>query len=177
MKNIILFAAIFSLVLLSTFAQETEYIVKLTNKAHPEKIRYLKEGKRVKVYLEDNRKYAGKLVVPSDSTLKVDNETFPVDAFPKISGNSTGLLVAKIAGGTLGAFGIMLAVAGTSIIVDALASNSLAVIILVPIGVITVATGFIVASAGSSVLFINGMKYDLRDKWDISIVPASEFSK
>ncbi|MPM07081.1 hypothetical protein SDC9_53387 [bioreactor metagenome] len=177
MKNIILFAAIFSSVLLSAFAQEAEYVVKLTNKTNPEKIRYLKEGRRIKIFSEDNSHHAGRLVVPSDSTLKVDDKIFQVDDIPKIRGNSTGLLVAKIAGGALGAFGIMLAVAGTSIIVDALASNSLAVIILVPIGVITVATGFIVASAGSSVLFINGMKYDLRDKWDISIVPASEFSK
>lgn len=177
MKNIILFAAIFLSVLLSTSAQESEYIVKLTNNSHPEKIRYLKEGKRVKVRLEDNVKYAGKLMVPSDSTLKVDNVTLPVGDIPEISGNSSGLLVAKIAGGTLGAFGLMLAIAGTTIIVDALASNSLAVIILLPIGVITVGAGFIAASAGLSVLLINGQKYDLRDKWEMSVVPASEFSK
>ena len=174
MKNVLF---VFVALLLTNFAfsQQTEYAIKLVKKSNPDKVRYIEQGRRMKVYTNDNTEYAGRLYIPTDSTLRIDAITLPADQIPKIRGNSTGLLIAKIAGGALGAFGLFVAGVGVAIIVDALQSNNgFAVILLFPVGLIVSAAGVGGTLIGSSVLFVNGKKYDLRDKWDMSIVPVSE---
>lgn len=171
---------VFMALLLTNFAfsQETEYAIKLVNKSNPEKVRYIEQGRRMKVYTNENTEYAGHLYIPSDSTIRIDAITLQADQIPKIRGNSTGLLIAKIAGGALGAFGLFVTGSGAAIMLEALQSdNGFAVVLLFPLGLIISATGVGCTLIGSSVLFVNGKKYDLREKWDMSIIPVSEIPK
>ncbi len=174
MKSIIWFI-LFS-ILTSFFAsgQNSEYVVKLVKKSNPDKVRYIEEGRRMKIYTSDNTEYTGQLYIPSDSTLRVDAITFAADQIPKIRGNSTGLLVTKIAGGVLGATGLAVFIMGSIILIDGLNPDVWAEIFLIPVGMIIAGTGALATIAGGSVLFVNGKKYNLRDQWDMSIIPVSE---
>ena len=156
------------------FSQETEYAIKLVKKSNPDKVRYIEQGRRMKVYTNDNTEYAGRVYIPSDSTIRIDAITLPADQIPKIRGNSTGLMVSKIAGGVLGAAGLAVFIMGSIILIDGLNPDVWAEIFLIPVGMVIAGTGALATIAGGSVLFVNGKKYDLRDKWDMSIVPVSE---
>jgi len=167
---------VFVALLLTNFAfsQETEYAIKLVKKSKPDKVRYIEQGRRMKVYANDNTEYAGRLYIPTDSTIRIDAITLSADQIPKIRGNSTGLMVTKIAGGVLGAAGLAVFIMGSIILIDGLNPDVWAEIFLIPVGMIIAGTGALATIAGGSVLFINGKKYDLRDQWDMSIIPVSE---
>lgn len=173
MMKHVLFAIVAILLTNITFSQESKYVVKLVKKSNPEKVRYIEEGRRIKIYTDKNTEYAGKLYIPTDSTLRVDAISLPVDQIPKIRGNSTGLLVTKITGGVLGAAGLAVFIMGSIILVNGLNPDVWAEIFLIPVGMVIAGTGAVATLVGGSVLFVNGKKYDLRDKWDMSIVPVS----
>ena len=118
----------------------------------------------MKIYTDQNIEYAGKLYIPTDSTLRVDAISLPVDQIPKIRGNSTGLLVTKIAGGVLGTAGLAVFVMGGIILLHGLNPDVWIEIFLIPFGIVTAGTGAVATIIGGSVLFVNGKKYDLRDK-------------
>ncbi|PKP03622.1 MAG: hypothetical protein CVU11_07710 [Bacteroidetes bacterium HGW-Bacteroidetes-6] len=158
----------------SCFSQQPDYVIKLVSKKDPEKVRYIYEGKRVKVYTRSEDVYAGKILIVDDSSIQVNEVVVPVDNIPKIRGNSTGLVFAKIGGGLLGIFGLLTFAGGTTMIIEGFTEQSLASIILVPLGIAFSALGVIEVLGGTSLALVNGKKYDLENDWDMYIIPTQE---
>jgi len=156
------------------FSQTSDFCLKLVNKSNPDQVRYIHEGKRISLYDKNDYKSAGKLSIENDSIIMISDTTFFLTDVSTIRGKSTGLLIIRIFGGTLGAFGLMMVGGGAVILSEAIATNTLGSIILIPLGVIVTGAGVLATLTGISIAFVNGKKYDLMDKWDLSIVPVSE---
>ncbi len=173
MKQKALFAILAISLAFSCFSQQSDYAIMLVSKKDSEKVRYIYEGKRVKVYTESEDIYAGKIILPNDSTLQVNETLISINNIPKIRGNSTGLLFAKIGGGLFGVFGLLTFAGGSTMIIEGFSEQSLASIILIPIGFAISTLGVIEVLGGTSLALANGKKYDLEKDWDMFIVSAA----
>jgi len=69
---------------ISGFSQNSEYRLKLVDKQNPARVRYVNEGQRMKIFLNDSSAISGRIIIPSDSTLQLDSNIFTLDQLYRI---------------------------------------------------------------------------------------------
>ena len=168
-----LFLLVLAFFTVSAFSQGSGYVLKLTSKKNPGKVRYIYEGKRMAVLMPDGTKHKGKLEFANATEISLNGVVIPCDKIPVIKGQSTGLVLGKIFGGILMAGSLLFTGAGATVIIQGFAEHSLATVFLVPLGLVISAGGVGGTLMGTSILFFAGKKYDLENDWDMEIVTQS----
>ncbi|HBG69488.1 MAG: hypothetical protein A2W93_01250 [Bacteroidetes bacterium GWF2_43_63] len=170
---------IFSTIILSVCAQsqEADYVVKLVKTTDFREVCYLQEGKRICLIDQSGKRFAGNLILPNDSELVVSDKHFFLADIRYIQTSGVGRTMKKVFGGFLGSAGLLLTGAGFAVIMDAVSSNTPEdYIILIPLGLITAGIGTLATLQGVFMVFSNENEFDVQNKWDIEIIPATDLA-
>ncbi len=161
----------------SGYSQNAGYRIKLVNRQNPERIRYVNEGQRMKIFNTDSTAITGRIIIPTDSTLQIDSTVIAIDQLYRIKSNSAGLSMAKVASGVVFVIGVLMVVNSMILTYTIFRSDDVYQVILLPVVFIYGSGGTVATLLSGSALFLNGNNYDLRNKWDMSIVPVSKTSE
>lgn len=156
-----------------TFCQNENQNVLLIQHKWKNRVKYMKEGKRVVYWItDDEAKYKGRLDTIKDSSLVIKGQEFKLTDFDKFGGRSTGLKVVKLVGGATLASGTLVSGFGIAFIVEGYnmtdPEDCCGSVILITMGYVMIIVGVPTMAVGSIPLFFTGRRFDL-DKWELKI--------
>ncbi|MPM07082.1 hypothetical protein SDC9_53388 [bioreactor metagenome] len=155
-------------------AQDGDFVLKLVKYSDSYDVKYIQEGKRIGLIDHSGNKYSGKLSLPNDSIIIVDNTQFRIEDVSLIRNSGAGIFVLKTFGALLGAGGLMMIGTGCAVIVDAIsAASTPGYIILIPIGLAMGGVGMKATLYAVSYVFGDEKVFDVNHKWNMEIIPAN----
>ena len=135
------------------------------------KFKFIKPGKKVSYWYEDNRniKNKGRITRIQDSLFFIDGKAIIPEDLSKIAAKTTGHTLASFAGGAVVATGTLISGTGIVLILNSKDDNSCEGTISFVVGVLAAASGAAIIAVGSVPLIIGGKRYDLYHDWDLII--------
>lgn len=149
--------AVFCL-LIAPAVRGQEQAIKLTNQKTQKEI-IIQENKRIKVKMQDGRKFSGRYKIENPDTLSIRGQTFALADVVELKRNP--LLISTLTGGVLVYAGALTAGMGAII------------------GIFVQSSGFLLAIPGAALIYTGlkaptfSRKFTPDNNWDLELLPAS----